>query len=168
MPGLRRRRRGRPRGMPGSVGRSQRTSLWRSDLCRVSRSGLRRLLHATSGALLPFCQVLSYAAHLTRLCCGLERGGDPGIYAAIQRWLNGAVAIEKPEAPGDRGRMTVADLRAARNVEEHSRLARDWAARVWEAYTAQHAVARNWIRAALSANPSGGELGRRRVHRKPR
>jgi hypothetical protein len=108
------------------------------------------------------------AAHLTRLCCGLEHGGDPGIYAAIQRWLNGAVAIEKQEAPGDRGRMTVADLRAARNVEEHSRLAHDWAARVWEAYTAQHAVARNWIRAALSANPSGGELGRRRVHRKPR
>jgi len=103
----------------------------------------------------------SYAAHLTRLCCGLERGGDPRIYAAIQRWLNGAVAIEKPEAPGDRGRLTVADLRAARNVEEHSRLAHDWAARVWEAYAAQHDVARNWIRAALSANPSGGELGHR-------
>jgi len=93
----------------------------------------------------------SYAAHLTRLCCGLEYGGDPRIYAAIQKWLNGAVAIEKPEAPGDRGRMTVADLRAARNAEEHARLAHDWATSVWEAYTAQHDIARNWIQAALSA-----------------
>ena len=27
----------------------------------------------------------SYAAHLTRLCCGLEFGGDPRVYRAIQR-----------------------------------------------------------------------------------
>ena len=93
----------------------------------------------------------SYAAHLTRLCCGLERGGDPWLYGAIQKWLNGAVASEKPEAPSDRGRITVADLRAARNAEEHTRLAHDWATSVWEAYTAQHDMARNWIQAALSA-----------------
>jgi uncharacterized protein DUF5946 len=105
----------------------------------------------------------SYAAHLTRLCCGLEQGGDRGVYAAIQRWLNGAVVIEKPEAPGERGRMTVADLRATHNVEEHTRLAHDWAASVWEAYAAQHDMARAWMRAALRANPSGGELGRRRA-----
>jgi predicted amidophosphoribosyltransferase len=38
----------------------------------------------------------SYAAHLTRLCCGLEYQGDPKVYEAIQKWLNGAVKIEKP------------------------------------------------------------------------
>jgi hypothetical protein len=54
----------------------------------------------------------SYAAHLTRLCCGLEYDGDPQVYEAIQKWLNGTVDIKKPEAPGPRGAMTVADLRA--------------------------------------------------------
>ncbi len=93
----------------------------------------------------------SYAAHLTRLCCGLEYAGDPKIYAAIQKWLNGTVTLEKPGAPSHRGQMTVADLRAARNVEEHTRLVHDWAQSVWEAYTAQHDIARNWIRDALSA-----------------
>jgi len=31
----------------------------------------------------------SYAAHLTRLCCGVERGGEDSIYRAINRWLSG-------------------------------------------------------------------------------
>jgi hypothetical protein len=92
----------------------------------------------------------SYAAHLTRLCCGWEQGGDPKIYAAIQKWLNGTVAIEKPEAPGYRGQMTVADLRAARQMDEHTRLVHSWAESVWAAYTSQHDLARNWIQAALS------------------
>lgn len=38
----------------------------------------------------------SCAAHLTRLRRGLEHGADPKVYRAIQRWLNGAVALEKP------------------------------------------------------------------------
>ena len=91
----------------------------------------------------------SYAAHLTRLCCGLEYGGDPGVYSAIQKWLNGAVDIVKPESPGSRGAMTVADLRAARTGQEHTRLVRDWTTSVWKAYAAQQDIARSWIKAAL-------------------
>ncbi|MFQ5595634.1 MAG: DUF5946 family protein [Anaerolineae bacterium] len=91
----------------------------------------------------------SYAAHLTRLCCGLEHTGSPEIYAAIQRWLSGTVDIEKPATLSHRGSMTVADMRAARNVEDHKRLVRDWARSVWEAYAPQHEIARNWIEAAL-------------------
>ena len=93
----------------------------------------------------------SYAAHLTRLCCGLEYGGDPKIYAALQKWLNGTVAVEKPAAPSHRGRMSIADLRAADHAEEHTRLVHDWAQSVWAAYKVQHDIARTWIRAALSA-----------------
>jgi hypothetical protein len=93
----------------------------------------------------------SHAAHLTRLCCGLEYGGDPQVYAAIQQWLNGTVDIKKPEAPGRRGALTVSDLSAARSGQEHARLVHEWAASVWEAYTAQHKLARNWIQAALRA-----------------
>jgi hypothetical protein len=97
----------------------------------------------------------SYAAHLTRLCCGIEHAGDPAVYAAIQRWLNGAVALEKPEPPAHLGRLTIADVRGvarspqgARDAAEHARLVRAWAADVWAAYAAQHALARAWLRAA--------------------
>jgi Family of unknown function (DUF5946) len=92
----------------------------------------------------------SYAAHLPRLCCGLEHDGDPQEYGAVQRWLNGTVAIERLVAPSRRGQMTVADLRAARSAQEHSRLVREWAANVWRAYSTQHNVARQWIRAVLN------------------
>jgi hypothetical protein len=92
----------------------------------------------------------SYAAHLMRLCCGLEHGGDHKVLEAIQKWLNGAAALEKPEVPKYRGTMTVADLKAARNAEEHTKLVREWAESVWAAYARQHEIARNWIKAAIS------------------
>ena len=91
----------------------------------------------------------SYAAHLTRLCCGLEYDGNRGTYAAIQQWLNGAVSIEKPERLPALGQVTIAEVRTARTGEEHTKLARAWAENVWEAYAAQQEIARTWIRAAL-------------------
>jgi hypothetical protein len=93
----------------------------------------------------------SYAAHLTRLCCGLEYSGNPTICAAIQKWLNGTVEIEKPVVLSYRGRLTVVDVRAARNVEEHKQRVREWAESVWEAYSSQHDLAHTWIEAALTA-----------------
>ena len=92
----------------------------------------------------------SYAAHLTRLCCGLEYGGDPHVYEAIQTWLNGAAKIEKPQVLSQLGTMTVLDVRDAPNAEEHIRLVRAWAANVWEAYRSQHDLAHGWIEAALT------------------
>ena len=60
----------------------------------------------------------SYAAHLTRLCCGLEHRGDPALMAAIGRWLDGKVVIARPPTLADRGRMTIADLGAARDAQD--------------------------------------------------
>jgi hypothetical protein len=96
----------------------------------------------------------SYAAHLTRLCCGLEYGGDLQVYAAIQKWLNGPARTEKPRVLGDFGPMTVADVRAADSraagdVEAYKRLVRQWAESVWSAYASQHELAHQWIQAAL-------------------
>ncbi len=91
----------------------------------------------------------SYAAHLTRLCCGIEHDGAPEVYAAIQRWLDGRVDLERPATLSRRGQMTVVDVRAAQNPEEHKQLVRAWAGSVWEAYTAQHDLARRWIAVAL-------------------
>jgi hypothetical protein len=97
----------------------------------------------------------SYAAHLTRLCCGLEYDGSPAAYAAIQKWLNGPTPVEKPETLADLGRLTIADVAtttsgAARaSGAEYRELVRAWAESVWTAYATQHELARAWIRAAL-------------------
>jgi hypothetical protein len=92
----------------------------------------------------------SYAAHLMRLCCGLEFGGDPLVYRAIQRWLNGAVPLEKPEVLSARGTLTVADVQTAPDAAELERRVQAWADEVWLAYAAQHALAREWIGQARS------------------
>ncbi len=92
----------------------------------------------------------SYAAHLCRLCCGVEYGGKPAIYAAIQQWLNGTVPIQKPETLAHLGDITIADVRAARTSEEHQQLVRAWAENVWQAYARQQDLARAWIKAALN------------------
>jgi len=91
----------------------------------------------------------SYAAHLTRLCCGLEYDGDPAVYAAIQRWLNGAVPLEKPEVLARRGTLTVADVARARDGQEYIERVRAWAENVWAAYATQHDRAHTWLRAAI-------------------
>ena len=91
----------------------------------------------------------SYAAHLSRLCCGLEYDGDPVIYAAVQKWLNGKRELTKPDVLSDLGRITVVDARAASSAEDYRRLVREWAESVWRAYSAQHEIARAWIKAAL-------------------
>ncbi len=68
---------------------------------------------------------------------------------AIQRWLNGPVALAKPEVLSARGRMTVADLLVADSFDGYARLVRDWAGSVWAAYAPQREIARAWIKAAM-------------------
>ena len=94
----------------------------------------------------------SYAAHLTRLCCGIEYAGDPKVYAAIQRWLNGSVALEKPPLLANFGTptgVTIADVPGATTFEEQAKRVRAWAENVWSAYASQHEIARVWVKAAL-------------------
>ncbi len=111
----------------------------------------------------PYCHsAKSYAAHLTRMCIGLEQGGNSDSYAAIPRWLNGPVSLQKPEAPSFRGRMTIADLAAANGVAEHTRVAQEWARDVWQAYAAQHELARQWIQQALAARGGARTKQKRR------
>jgi len=91
----------------------------------------------------------SYAAHLTRMCCGIEYGGKRETYAAIPRWLSGPAKIERPETLPQRGSRTIADLRGAKTPEEHVGLVHKWAENVWQAYAPQHEIARRWLSAAL-------------------
>ncbi|HKW89940.1 MAG TPA: DUF5946 family protein [Candidatus Acidoferrales bacterium] len=104
----------------------------------------------------PYCHsAKSYAAHLTRMCCGIERGGDRKTYRAIHIWLSGPAKIERPENIPSRGTVTITHVQAARNVEEHQKFIREWAESVWKAYASQHALARQWLAAALNFKLKG-------------
>ncbi len=98
----------------------------------------------------PYCHsAKSYAAHLTRLCCGIEYGGDARVYAAIQKWLNGGRPIEKPAVMGARGAITVSAIQRALEGDEQIQLTHQWVQNVWAAYAEQHDLARAWITEAL-------------------
>jgi len=96
----------------------------------------------------------SYAAHLTRLCCGLEYAANPTIYAAIRRWLDGRVDLVLPEPPQDLGQVTIASLVPSSTPEEYLAQVQVWAGNVWAAYSLQHDLARQWIQAALESPAS--------------
>lgn len=87
----------------------------------------------------------SYAAHSTGLCCGVERGGDPGLYRAIARWLDGPRALHTPAVRPACGAATVADVVAAPDNGLYGAGVRAWAQAVWAACALQHALARAWL-----------------------
>jgi len=92
----------------------------------------------------------SYAVHLMGLCCGIDFGESPAIYAAIQRRVNGRVSLRKPPVLTERGAMTVRDIASAATASAHSEAVHLWAATVWASYHTQHALAHEWIASALS------------------
>ena len=94
----------------------------------------------------------SYAAHLTRLCCGLEHEGSPRVYQAIQRWLSRKRELERPHEPARRGRRTVVDLFPLADSQESEERVKAWAREVWEAYRSQQGLAQAWLRAALDSS----------------
>jgi hypothetical protein len=51
----------------------------------------------------PYCvSAKQFAAHLMGLCWGVEHGAGPAGYAAIPRWLDGNVSLERPHNPARR------------------------------------------------------------------
>lgn len=92
----------------------------------------------------------SYAAHLVGLCCGVERESDPAVYDVIHRWLNGKVDLVKPPVLSNRGDIRVTDVLAVEEVEERVKAIHGWAQNVWEAYSSQHEIARQWTDAAVA------------------
>ena len=87
----------------------------------------------------------SYLAHLTGLCCGVEASGDPRLSRAISRWLDGSTALGRPADISQRGRLTIATVRAPGREEDYAELVRAWAKDVWAAYDAQHGAARQCL-----------------------
>jgi hypothetical protein len=93
----------------------------------------------------------SYAAHLVALGCGVEHPGDPNLYWAIARWLDGPGTLDKPALLTPRGSLTIADVRQDGDDPEYPDRVRQWAKKVWEAYADQQALARQWLSAARGA-----------------
>jgi hypothetical protein len=91
----------------------------------------------------------SYAAHLAGLCCKMEHGGEAKIHAAIQRWLNGRVEIEKPAVPRMRGEVTVLCLEGAEDRQAKRRALEKWTASTWSAYAQLQDTARVYLRVAM-------------------
>ena len=92
----------------------------------------------------------SLAAHLTGLAVAFEHQDTEDLNERIQGWLSRTRHVEKPEVPRFRGTVTIADVvRAA--PDEYAATVRRWAASVWEAWADHHALAREWIAAAISS-----------------
>jgi len=92
----------------------------------------------------------SVAIHLIGLCHWLEHGLDAQrVISATQAMLQ-AGRTDWPwlEPPTDYD-MTVRDVLAAANGEEHGRLVRAWAEGTWEAWSAHHDRVRRWAAEAL-------------------
>jgi len=93
----------------------------------------------------------SFAAHLTGICAALEYENVTEINAAIQRWLNGPRAIDKPKVlPHEQSELTIVDVHRAPDPDSHHSLVQKWAQEVWQCWADHHDLARGWIEEALA------------------
>ena len=90
----------------------------------------------------------SFAAHLTGPCCVMEHDGDVRVNAAVQRWLSGAVDLEKPAMPGGRGDVTIDHFVGLEDADVPAKF-EEWCAQVWDAYSEHQELARCWISLAF-------------------
>ncbi len=90
----------------------------------------------------------SLAAHLTGIAVAIEQGGAEQVNERVQSWLSRTRHVEKPAVPSVRGKITIADVAGAA-PEEYAAAVRRWADSVWDAWRAQHVLAREWIASSL-------------------
>ncbi len=95
----------------------------------------------------------SLAAHLTGACVFIENPDEPELNRVVQRWLSRNPSLTRLTPPEERGRVTVADVAVARDPEEHDLRVRAWAMSAWQAWSAHHALAREWIERARRQTP---------------
>jgi hypothetical protein len=91
----------------------------------------------------------SMAAHLAGLCCGLEFGGHPNVYGALQQWLNGPKDLERPDPPPQTAGITIHQVATAPVSQDLARAIEKWAEAVWFLWSPYHELARQWLKEAL-------------------
>lgn len=88
----------------------------------------------------------SLGPHLIALCLLLERGASPQrTNELLAQILDRPPSCSRLEAPTQNGTITVFDVVAAHNQDEHDRLVEQWATSVWDAWKLHHAAVRSWI-----------------------
>ena len=87
----------------------------------------------------------SMAAHLVGMCIGVEHEGNLMKYGALQRWLNGAKELERPDPPAFRGELTIDGALDVGDIDEYIAAVREWARCVWDAWQEHHDLARAWV-----------------------
>lgn len=94
--------------------------------------------------------IQSMNVHLASLYMLLERGlGWSDVTNGIRRSLGAASEFLWLEPPVPNGAMTVLDVAAARDMEEHKELAERWARGVWQAWSKHHDHVREFARRNL-------------------
>ena len=89
--------------------------------------------------------IQSVGVHLARLCLFFEGGLSPeAANEAMLRIGREKSAMRKLARPASLGSVTVADVVAARTVEQHAAAARLWARTAWGAWVEHHATIRQW------------------------
>lgn len=90
----------------------------------------------------------SYAAHLTGMYAALKGEFTAEVHRAVQQWLNGSKALQRPDHPaaGQRGALTIVHVLEAKGPDVQR--VREWAASVWEAWRGYRPIAQQWIDAA--------------------
>jgi hypothetical protein len=87
----------------------------------------------------------SLAAHLCGLCVALEHANHAATLRGIQQWLSTNPKLQKPELPGFRGDVTIADVSGIEDALEYGRAVERWARSTWEAYRDLQPIAREWL-----------------------
>ena len=85
----------------------------------------------------------------------IEGGETREINQAVRRWLDGPKVVERPAEPqpGKRGDRTVVDIHGVADAEEHLKRVQEWARSTWDAWSAHHDLARQWIDRATRESP---------------
>jgi hypothetical protein len=88
----------------------------------------------------------SLGLHLIGLCLLLERGASAQQTSRlITQVLERPPSFGRLQPPTPNGTITVSDVAAARNPDEHARLVEQWAMNVWDTWAPHHAAVRGWI-----------------------
>lgn len=83
--------------------------------------------------------IRSVAIHLTGLCLSLECGLSPqAVTEAIGRVRTSGYDLRWLDPPTALGRITIIEVRAAADLEEHTAIVTDWAQCVWRAWSPHH------------------------------
>jgi hypothetical protein len=99
----------------------------------------------------PYCRTAKELIyHIASLCCGLEFGGSPAIYAALHRSIEGQVHANRPTPPRNLGDLTILSVASAFDNAKRLERIESWAGSVWVAYCDLHGVGRNWIKRATA------------------